>query len=110
MARLRRATESVIELDRRHIAAALEVAAACSCDAEFYALVQMRNPSRSYFVNYNGHDYSLKAVVAHALQQQKSDTLARDFHAADAAKHLAKLGYDVRHLGRERSSPAKQRR
>jgi len=97
MARLRAATDQLFKLDRTGIDIALAAAAACADPAEFYAQVRMRNPSRTYFVHYLGRNYSLKAVVAHALQQQKSDTLARDFHAADAAKHLTDLGFDVRH-------------
>ena len=97
MARLRAATHDVFGLERGSIEIALDAAAACADPAAFYALVRMRNPSRTYFVQYQGRQFSLKAVVAHALQQRKSDTLARDFHAADAAKHLSDMGFEVRH-------------
>lgn len=63
----------------------------------FYRVVDMRNPSRSYFVRHADHLHSLKAVVTFALREEQPATRARDFHAADAAQKLRELGFDVVH-------------
>jgi hypothetical protein len=64
---------------------------------EFYRLVDMRNPSRSYFIRHGGRLHSLKAIVTFALREDRPRTRARDFHAADAAERLRELGFDVIH-------------
>ena len=39
--------------------------------------------------------------MVHALREQKSDYRSTDFHAADAARRLLELGFEVKH-GAER--------
>lgn len=97
MARVRLATDRVKSLNRTAVEAALKAAAAYHTESDFYAIVGMRNPSRSYFIDYNSRRHSLKAVVAYALQRDDPKTLARDFHAADAAEKLQSLHFDVVH-------------
>lgn len=97
MARQRTATETVLALNRRAIEQALEASTDAGSMAAFYKVVRMRNPSRSYFVRHADQLHSLKAVVAYALQQQRSSLTSRDFHAADAAKRLRELRFDVIH-------------
>jgi len=97
MARQRTATEAVLALDRSTVERALEASTEAGNMAAFYKVARMRNPSRSYFVRHGGHLHSLKAVVAYALQQQRSSLSSRDFHAADGAKRLRQLKFDVIH-------------
>ena len=99
MARNRIATDRVALMQRGPIERALEASLAAGDDGEFYRVVGMRNPSRSYFVRYGGRLHSLKPVMTHALQEERSDTLAREFHAADAAERLRVLGFEVEHAG-----------
>lgn len=91
------ATELVFELGRRSINSALRASTRAGSISAFYPAVGMRNPSRSYFVRYGDRLHSLKAVVAYALQEARPETLARDFHALDAATHLRSLNFDVVH-------------
>jgi len=97
MPRIRTATEAVAELDRQSVLRALEASMAAQTMERFYRDVGMRNPSRSYFVRFNGRLHSLKAVATSALQQSDSNIVSRDFHAADAAARFRDLGFDVIH-------------
>ena len=97
MARLRISTAEVLMLGREAILFALKTAEEAGDAAAFYAKVDMRNPSHSYWVRHGGIDISLKAVVACALRVQRSDAQAKDFHAADAAVRLRELGFEVIH-------------
>jgi hypothetical protein len=97
MARLRIATDDVFQLRKEDVLAALENAMKVGNANDFYMMVEMRNPSRSYWVNHNGRDFSLKAIVACALRKTKPNLLAKDFHAADARFHLRNLGFQVGH-------------
>jgi hypothetical protein len=95
MARLRIATDDVFQLRKEDVLAALENAIKAGNATDFYTMVEMRNPSRSYWVRHNGRDFSLKAVVAWALRKTKPSLFAKDFHAADASLHLRNLGFQV---------------
>lgn len=97
MARERTATGRVMAMMHPPIERALQASLKAGSEGEFYRIVRMRNPSRSYYVRHVGKLHSLKAIMAHALQEDQSGTLARDFHAADAAERLNALGYDVVH-------------
>lgn len=97
MACQRTATEALRTLDRRAIEQALEASATAGSMSAFYAVVDMRNPSRSYFVRHGGTLHSLKAIVTHALRQQRASLSSRDFHAADGADRLRALRFDVVH-------------
>jgi hypothetical protein len=97
MARQRTATEAVRLLDRAAVQEALDASSASGSMTDFYNVVAMRNPSRSYFVRYARRLHSLKAVVTFALRQQQSSFTSRDFHAADAAQRLRELRFDVVH-------------
>ncbi|MEO6215879.1 MAG: HNH endonuclease signature motif containing protein [Sphingomonas sp.] len=79
------------------ITRALEASLEAGSMKAFYSIVDMRNPSRSYFVRFGGRLHSLKAVVAHALREDRSKTMARDFHAVDAANRLNALRFDIVH-------------
>lgn len=97
MARQRTATEAVWALDRRAVEQSLDASSSSGSMKNFYAMVRMRNPSRSYFVRHAGRLHSLKAVVTHALQQRQRSVTSRDFHAADGAGRLRQLQFDVVH-------------
>ena len=97
MARQRSATEAVGMLDRRTVERALDSSSASGNMSDFYKVVGMRNPSRSYFVRYAGKLHSLKAVVTSAIREQQPSLTSRDFHAADAAQRLRELRFDVVH-------------
>jgi hypothetical protein len=102
MARLRIATDDVFQLRKEDVLEALENAMKVGNATDFYTMVEMRNPSRSYWVLHNGFDFSLKAVVACALRKTKPSLLAKDFHAADARSHLENLGFQATHGPPER--------
>lgn len=97
MARTRTATERVRALTAAEIQRALDASFAAGSMKKFYPIVDMRNPSRSYFVRDKGRLHSVKAVVTFALREQQPSTVARDFHAADAAQRLRELEFDVVH-------------
>lgn len=97
MARVRTATEAVLEIGRDAIDRALRASMDAGTMKRFYQMVEMRNPSRSYFVRSGGRLHSLKAVVTKALREEMPGTMARDFHAADAAARLRELRFDVVH-------------
>ena len=99
MARERTETQRLLKLPRKSILRGLQASVDADSPSAFYAAVEMRNPSRSYWVHHADSFHSLKAVVTFALREAKSDTLARDFHAADAAKRVTELGFDVVHNG-----------
>ena len=102
MTRARIATDRVARLQKPEILEALIASSAAESDRAFYEAVGMRNPSRSYYVHHGRQPHSLKAVVAYALQQEQPETLARDFHAQDAASRLRELGFNVVHLNAKR--------
>jgi hypothetical protein len=97
MARQRTATEAVRTLERGAVEQALEASRISGSMKDFYSVVGMRNPSRSYFVRYAGRLHSLKAVVTHALRRRQPLVSSRDFHAGDAADRLRELQFDVVH-------------
>jgi hypothetical protein len=97
MARNRTATDRVRGLTAAAVRRALEASLSAGSMKPFYAIVDMRNPSRSYFVRHGGQLHSLKAVVTFALKEERPGTSARDFHAADAAQRVRELGFDVVH-------------
>lgn len=95
MARVRTATTEVSALRREAIESALSTASQVGDATLFYEMVEMRNPSRSYWVKHCGIDISLKAVVTLALRIEKPGVQAKDFHAADAKTRLDKLGFNA---------------
>lgn len=97
MARNRTATDRVGAITAPAVRRALDASLSAGSMKAFYPAVDMRNPSRSYFVRYGGQLHSLKAVVTFALREERPDTRARDFHAADAAQKLRELRFDVVH-------------
>lgn len=97
MARKRSATEQVRILSKNAVKRGLDASLAAGGMKPFYQLVDMINPSRSYFVRYRGHLHSLKAVVTFALRQELASSRSTDFHAADAARRLRELKFDVIH-------------
>ena len=101
MAGARDAKERVGNISRDAIERALGASIKSGSMTTFYGWIGMRNPSRSYFVRYNGHLHSLKAVVAYALQENGAVITASDFHAVYAAKRLIELKFDVVHNSTE---------
>ncbi len=97
MARVRIATEAVQALGAEAVARALAASLNAGSIEDFYGVVDMRNPSRSYFVRYGGRRHSLKAIVTYALRELHPTTTSRDFHAVDAAKRLRDLHFEVIH-------------
>jgi hypothetical protein len=97
MVRLRTATEALQNLEAAPVRKALRESHKLQDAAIFRRSVEMRNPSRSYFVRDGGKLHSLKAVVTYALREHRPKTLAKDFHAKDAAARLRSLGFDVVH-------------
>lgn len=97
MARKRSATALLEELDRAAVRRALDASLAAGSMKEFYGIVGMRNPSRSYFVRYERKLHSLKAVVTFSLREKWPQVGSRDFHASDAASRLTQLGFAVVH-------------
>lgn len=75
----------------------MQASAKAGTNIAFYKLVDMRNPSRSYFVRSGGILHSLKAITTFALRELRPNVQARDFHAADAAAKLRELRLDVVH-------------
>jgi hypothetical protein len=63
MARKRTATESLRTLDVAPVERAIQASRDAGSMMEFYRSLDMRNPSRSYFVRDQGKLHSLKAVV-----------------------------------------------
>ena len=106
MARVRPATERVWSLGPDVIERALGASARAGNNAAFYQVVGMRNPSRSYFVQWERRLHSLKAVATYALREDVSDTISRDFHAIDAARRISELGFTVVH----EAAPAERER
>lgn len=97
MARKRTATESLQTLGLEPVERAIQASRDAGSMIEFYRSLDMRNPSRSYFVRDQGKLHSLKAVVTHALRENEPSIRAKDFHASDAAKRLSELRFDVLH-------------
>lgn len=97
MARKRSATDDIYALSRPQVTGALKSSLASGSMTQFYKDVGMRNPSRSYFVNYEGRLHSLKAVVTLAARGIRPEIVSRDFHASDGAQHLRSLKFDVVH-------------
>lgn len=97
MARKRNATALLEELDRATVHRALDASLAAGSMKEFYGIVGMRNPSRSYFVRYEHKLHSLKAVVTYSLREKWPQVGSRDFHASDAANRLGQLRFSVVH-------------
>lgn len=97
MPRNRTATDRVRALAATEVRKALDASLAAGSMKAFYRIVDMPNPSRSYFVRHGRQLHSLKAVATAALRQEQPATKAKDFHAADAARRLRELGFDVIH-------------
>ncbi len=98
MARKRSATKDVINLSRSAIESALRASIESENDSAFRSEIGMRNPSRSYFVQADGRRHSVKALVVYALRKDNPNAVSTDFHAADAAKRLRMLKFNVIHL------------
>lgn len=97
MARSRTATDRLGNLTAGMIRRALDASRSAGSMKEFYRLIEMRNPSRSYFVRHGERLHSLKAIVTFALREERPKTKATDFHAAGAAARLRELRFDVVH-------------
>lgn len=97
MARVRPATERVWSLGANVVERALGASAKAGNNAAFYRVVGMRNPSRSYFIQWERRLHSLKAVATYALRDNGPGTISRDFHAVDAARRISELGFTVVH-------------
>jgi hypothetical protein len=111
MARARKVTDKLWKVEQSDIEQALESSLLAGSDKDFRSLVDMRNPSRSYYVRYKSQLHSLKAIVTYALRVEDPNTIARDFHASDAAKVLRQMGgLEVVHgIGDETEKAREQR-
>jgi hypothetical protein len=98
MARVRTATEDVAMIGRAPIERALQASIEAGTMKAFYQAVDMRNPSRSYFIRFDDRLHSVKAVMTKALRETHPRARATDFHALDAVKRLKQLGgFEVDH-------------
>ncbi|MGB7405999.1 MAG: HNH endonuclease [Pacificimonas sp.] len=92
-------------LSAQNVEDALETAVSLPTSGALYELIGTQGRSRSYFVDYKGRRFPLKAIVALALREKLPSVETANFHAKNAARTLEDFGFHVLHI----STKAEQR-